>query len=82
MQPLNLRIEYMNDASVNTISGYLQMVKVYPFMKVLPIGFLEMDNGNYVVFYFGRPLLKYETFPYPIYDLDNEKKSLYEKDCY
>lgn len=42
-------------------------------MNLLPIGFLHMNEGEKVISYYGRPLLKYETFPYPIYDLENKQ---------
>ncbi len=51
MQPLKLLVEYINDISINTISRYPQVVKVYSFMNVLSIDFLE-KNGNYIISYF------------------------------
>ena len=31
--------------------------------------FYPKDQG---IYFFGRPLLKYETFPYPIYDMEEK----------
>lgn len=73
MQPLNLLLEHINNPAIDTINGYPQMVKIYPFMKVLPIGFLIQEKGKSIISYYGRPLLKYETFPYPIYNLSSRK---------
>ena len=46
------------------------MLKIYPFMATLPIGFKSKKDGT--IYYYGRPLLNYETFPYPIYDFDRK----------
>ena len=32
---------------------------------------LRIDSQS-EIFYYGRPLLKYETFPYPIYDVEEK----------
>lgn len=66
-QPLNVLLEYIDDPKISTVDGHLQMLKIYPFAQVLPIGFFYPDEES--IFYYGRPLLKYETFPYPIYDV-------------
>lgn len=81
MQPLEVLMEVINDTSVDTrsIGGYPQMVKIYPFMRVLPIGFRLTKDDKKLITYGGRPLLDFEVFPYPIYDLD-EKKILYMKE--
>ena len=50
------------------------MIKIYPFMKKLPIGFIhELDGHNKFITYMGRPLLDSETFLYPMYDLKSGK---------
>lgn len=70
MQPLRVLMKYINDPNTTTIAGYPQMVKVYPFMRVLPWGFIHTKkDGTKFITYFCRPLLDYETFPYPMYDL-------------
>lgn len=66
-QPLKVLQKYIDNPKVTTVGGHLQMLKVYPFAQVLPIGFYYPDEGS--IFYYGRPLMKYETFPYPIYDV-------------
>ena len=80
MQPLEVLLQVINDTSTETrsIGGYPQMVKIYPFMRVLPIGFRLTKNNKKVITYSGRPLLDFEIFPYPIYDLE-EKKIIYMK---
>lgn len=81
MQPLDVLMDEINDNSLKTrsIGGYPQMVKIYPFMRVLPIGFRQLKKGKRIISYAGRPLLDFEIFPYPIYDLD-EKKFMYMKE--
>lgn len=81
MQPLDVLIQMIDDTDANTrsIGGYPQMVKIYPFMRVLPIGFRQTKNDKNIISYCGRPLLDYEIFPYPIYDLE-EKKIRYMKE--
>lgn len=70
MEPLKVLCEYLDNPQYTTIGGYPQMIKIYPFMKTLPIGFIhESDGDNKFITYMGRPLLDYETFPYPMYDL-------------
>lgn len=66
-QPLDVLQEYIDNPKITTVGGHLQMLKIYPFAQVLPIGFFYPDEKS--IFYFGRPLLRYETFPYPIYDV-------------
>lgn len=70
-QPLEVLIDYINDSNITTIAGHPQMVKVYSYMQTLPIGFYYPSSGD--IYYFGRPLLGYETFPYPIYDMDTKQ---------
>lgn len=81
LQPLDVLMEYINDESgeKRSIGGYPQMVKIYPFMRVLPIGFRQDKEGKKIITYSGRPLMDFEVFPYPIYDLE-EKKFMYMKE--
>lgn len=69
-EPLDVLNEYIIDATIDSVGGHLQMLKVYPFMRVLPIGFFYPNDKR--IYYYGRPLLKYETFPYPIYDVEEK----------
>lgn len=72
MEPFEVLMKYINDKNYTTIGGYPQMIKVYPFMRVLPWGFIHTkENGTRFITYYGRPLLEYETFPYPMYDLQS-----------
>lgn len=74
MEPLKVLCEYLDNPQITTIGGYPQMVKIYPFMKVLPIGFVHKTaNQAKLITYMGRPLLGYETFPYPMYNLETGK---------
>ena len=75
-QPLQVLQEYIDNPKITTVGGHLQMLKVYPFAQVLPIGFFYPDDSS--IYYYGRPLLKYETFPFPIYDV-KEKVFKYMK---
>lgn len=75
-QPLDVLQKYIDKPEITTVGGHLQMLKIYPFAQVLPIGFFYPDESS--IFYYGRPLLKYETFPYPIYDM-KEKVFKYMK---
>lgn len=97
MQPLDILMDYISDSKYTTIGGYPQLLKIYPFMNILPFGFLHRtkdsklnpdnllkgndDNGEQCfITYYGRPLLKYETFPYPIIDLrSKEIRYMYER---
>lgn len=66
MQPLDTLMEFIDNPEIRSIGGIPQMAKVYPFMNVLPFGF---RNKYRQLFHFGRPLMEYETYPYPIIDL-------------
>lgn len=70
-EPLEVLSEFINDSRIDTIGGHLQMLKVYPFMNVLPVGFFYPDTKR--IYYYGRPLLKYETFPFPVYDMGDKQ---------
>lgn len=39
-------------------------------MQVLPIGFYCPTEKQ--IYYYGRPLMKNETIPYPIYDVEEK----------
>lgn len=67
MQPLSVLMDFINDSKYTTIGGAPQLLKVYPFMKTLPWGFTKGDGD---VYFYGRKLLAYETFPYPIYNIE------------
>ena len=69
-EPLDVLTEYINDKEIDSVGGHLQMLKVYPYMRVMPVGFLYPSTNR--IYYYGRPLLKYETFPYPIYDVEEK----------
>lgn len=75
MEPLYVLLEYIRNPEIRSIDGVPQMAKVYPFMNILPFGFLTEDRQ---LFHFGRPLMEYETYPYPIIDLTT-KKQVYMK---
>lgn len=88
LEPLDILLQCINDNSpeFSSIAGNPQMVKIYPYPNVLPIGFLlrkkDKNKGTDVSYisYFGRPLLSFETFPYPIYDLDEKEfKYMYKR---
>ena len=66
MQPLDTLLEYITDPAIRSIGGVPQMAKVYPCLNILPFGFLD-EQGQ--IFHFGRPLMEYETYPYPIINL-------------
>ncbi len=69
-EPLYVLNEYINNREIESVGGHLQMLKIYPFLKVLPIGFFYPNEKR--IYYYGRPLLKYETFPYPIFDMEEK----------
>lgn len=69
-EPLDVIIEYINDGTIDSVGGHLQMLKIYPYSRVLPVGFFYPSNKR--IYFYGRPLLKYETFPYPIYDVEEK----------
>lgn len=89
MEPLDVLFECINNPSSDhrSIGGNPQMVKVYPYQNVLPFGFLHRQrdlngniNGDTFISYYGRPLLPFETFPYPIYDLEKgEIQFMYQR---
>lgn len=70
MQPLDVLMKYINDSSHNSIDGHPQMLKIYPFFKILPIGLKSVNDNN--IYYYGRPLLSYETFPFPIMEIETK----------
>lgn len=75
MQPLDTLLEFINDDDIRSIGGVPQMAKVYPCLNTLPFGFLDEKRQ---LFHFGRPLMEYETYPYPIIDL-NTREQVYMK---
>ena len=77
MQPLDVLMDKIESKEISTIGGYPQMVKIYPYMRVLPIGFKSKTDNT--IYYYGRPLMKYETFPFPIYDFE-KKRFVYMKE--
>lgn len=77
-QPLEVLLNYINDPDIREIGGYPQMCKVYPFLKVLPWGFVQKKDNEQIISYLGRPILHYETLTCPIYDIEN-KRVLYMK---
>lgn len=83
MEPLEVLLQCIEDKSLeyNSISGYPQMVKVYPYPNTLPVGFLHREDGSEsFITYYGRPILAYETFPYPIFDLTEMRiKYMYQR---
>lgn len=81
MQPLEVLYQFISDKTPQTypIGGYPQMVKIYPYPNVLPIAIKLKNATNHdIITYFGRPCLKYEMIPFPIYDVE-QKKMLYMK---
>ncbi len=70
-EPLEVLSEYINDETIYSIGGHLQMLKIHQFMKVHPYGFYYPNSKR--IYYYGRPLLKYETFPFPIYDVGDKQ---------
>lgn len=68
MQPLDVLCDFISDRQYRTVGGHPQMLKICDFMSTLP--YAIMEDGNYdSVYYMGRKLMNYESFPYPIYDL-------------
>ena len=76
MQPLDVLMEYINDPLISSIDGNPQMVKIYPFMNVLPFGFIDKEKN---ITYMGRPLTDYEIIPYPIINIET-KEQIYMKE--
>lgn len=75
MEPLDVLMDYINNGEIRSIGGHPQMLKITKFLQTLPFGFYhDKGDGDYDLSYFGRNLLKYETFPYPIYDLDTKEQ--------
>ena len=70
MQPLDVLMGIINNPEYRSIGGHPQMLKIYPFFKVLPIGLKSVNDT--IIYYFGRPLLSYETFPYPIMEIETK----------
>ncbi len=68
-EPLDVLTEYINDGTIDSVGGHLQMIKVHTYMNVQPIGFYYPETKR--IYYYGRPLMTYETFPYLIYDVSD-----------
>lgn len=69
MIPLQVLHEYIEDVAFRSIDGAPQLLKIYPFAQVLPIGVQITKEGKNEIYYCGRKLLDYEMFKYPIYDI-------------
>lgn len=75
MELLDVLMDYINNGEIRSIGGHPQMLKITKFLQTLPFGFYhDKGDGDYDLSYFGRNLLKYETFPYSIYDLDTKEQ--------
>ena len=79
LEPMDVILDLIDNTHYTGIGGRLQLLKIYPHLNTIPIGILRRKSGKEEISVFGRPLLNYETFPYPIYDLDN-KVTLYMKE--
>lgn len=73
MQPFAVLMDFIRNPKYTTIDGVPQLLKIYPFMNTLPWGFTYKDNSS--IFFYGRKLLDYETFPYPIYNIETGEKT-------
>ena len=73
MQPLAVLTDFINNPKYTTIDGVPQLLKVYPFLNTLPWGFTYGNDG--CIYFYGRKLLAYETFPYPIYNIETGEKT-------
>lgn len=69
MEPLSVLCDIIKDPTISTVSGYPQMIKIYPFLRTLPFAFIHRENGEMKISYMGRIILQYETIPYPMIDL-------------
>lgn len=78
MQPLDVLCDFISDNQYNTVGGHPQMLKICDFMSTLSYAVME-DNNPENIYYMGRKLMNYETFPYPIYDLKSHE-SFYMKE--
>lgn len=76
MQPLSVLLDYIRNPKYTTIGGSPQLLKVYPFLRTLPWGF---TSGDKEIYFYGRKLLSYETFPYPIYNINTGEISYMKK---
>ena len=72
MQPLDVLDNFIKDGQYRTVSGHLQMLKICDFMSILPYAIME-DNNPENIYYMGRKLMNYETFPYPIYNVERHE---------
>lgn len=74
MQPLDVLYKYVKNPDYRTVGGHPQVLKICDFMSTLPYGIIE-DNNLDSIYYMGRKLMNYETFPYPIYNLETHEIS-------
>lgn len=73
MQPFSVLMDFIKNPQYTTIDGAPQLLKVYPFMNSLPWGFTYGNDSS--IYFYGRKLLAYETFPYPIYNIETGEKT-------
>ena len=72
LQPLDVLCDFISDNHYHTVGGHPQMLKICDFMSILPYAIME-DGNPESIYYMGRKLMNYETFPYPIYNLQNHE---------
>lgn len=72
MQPLDVLYNFIQDSQLRTVGGHPQMLKIYDFMSTLPYAIMERNDKD-LVFYMGRKLMNYESFPYPIFNMENHE---------
>lgn len=73
MQPFAVLMDFINNPQFTTIDGAPQLLKIYPFMNILPWGFTFGNDSS--IYFNGRKLLAYETFPYPIYNIETGERT-------
>lgn len=72
MQPLDVLCYFISNNQYRTVGGHPQMLKICDFMSTLPYAIME-DNNPENMYYMGRKLMNYETFPFPIYNLQKHE---------
>lgn len=67
MEPFEILLSFIENKSFTSIGGAPQLVKVYKYMNTVPFGvFWPQKDLPEIITFFGRRLLNYETFPFPI----------------
>lgn len=79
-EPLEVLVSQIEDNSIRSVGGPIQLVKIYEHMNTMPFATLwRKDKNTTLITYLGRPLLEYERTQYMLFNpYDKTRTSLWK----